>query len=238
MEPSSFMISQITPDGYSPWVTSPFFPSYAKIQSAGEAFKDVLSDVGCTQPVLDDHDVRVVKETLDGTTTYKGSISGKPGLPDNEADVGGYESYPSTSRESSWDSDGDGLPDWWETQAGLDPNSKSGDFSDSNADPDGDGYTQLDDYLQWMAKPHAFTNPGMSMTIDLGQAFVGYTSSPAYASTDVVNGVLTISGKTATFTASTCGMASWKLTVKDGAGSTMTKEMVAFVAAASNGSCP
>jgi hypothetical protein len=227
-----------TPDGYSPWVSSAFFPSNAKIQSAGDAFKDVLSDVGCTQPVLDDHDVRVIKETLNGTTTYKGSKSGKPGLPDNEADVGGFESYPSETRAPSWDTDGDGLPDWWEKQSGSDPNSTKGDFADSNADPDGDGYTSLDDYLVWMSKPHYFTNPGASVTVDLGQAFAGYTSSPSYTSSDVVNGTVTISGKTATFKATACGPASWKIAVQDSAGSTLTKEMVAFVDAAAGASCP
>ncbi|MBN2576712.1 MAG: T9SS C-terminal target domain-containing protein [Deltaproteobacteria bacterium] len=227
-----------TPDGYSPWVASPFFPSYAKIQTAGEAFKDVLSDVGCTQPVLDDHDARVVKETLDGTTTYKGSVSGKPGLPDKESDVGGYESYPSETREASWDSDGDGLPDFWEKQVGSNPSSQAGDFSDGNADPDGDGYTRLDDYLQWMAKPHFFTNPGAEVAIDLAQTFVGYTSSPSYSSSEVVNGTVSISGKTATFKATACGLAAWKLAVKDGAGNGVTKEMVAFVDAAAGASCP
>jgi hypothetical protein len=227
-----------TPDGYSPWVSSAFFPSYATLQTAKEAYKDVLSNVGTTQPVFDDHDARIVKETLNGTTTYKGSKSGKAGLPDNEADVGGFESYPSETRDSAWDSDGDGLPDWWEKQIKSDPSSTKGSFTDSNADPDGDGYTQLDDYLIWMSKPHYFTNPGASVTIDLAKTFAGYTASPSYTSSAAVGGAVTISGTTATFKAAGCGLASWKLTVKDSEGSTMTKEMVAFVDAASGATCP
>jgi hypothetical protein len=226
-----------TPNGYSPWVTAPFFPSYATTQSAGDAYKSVLSDVGCTQPVFDDHDVRVVKETLNGTFTYRGSVSGLPGLPDNEADVGGYESYPTTTRASSWDSDGDGLPDWWETSFGLNPASPSGSFADSNADTDMNGFTQLDDYLQWMAKPHFFTSVGKSVTVNLAQAFAGYTSGPTYASAMVVNGSVSISGTTATFTPTRCGMASWRLTVTDSARSSMSKDMVAFVDAGT-GTCP
>ncbi|MES2658821.1 MAG: hypothetical protein V4689_09385 [Verrucomicrobiota bacterium] len=42
---------------------------------------------------------------------------------------------------ASLDSDGDGLPDWWEKLHGLDP-----DIADSGADPDGDGWTNLDEY--------------------------------------------------------------------------------------------
>ena len=208
--------------------------------SAEEAYKDVLSDVGMNQPQFDDHDTRIVKETLAGTFTYKGSLTGAPGLPDSETDVGGFESYPTTNRAASWDSDGDGLPDWWERQRGTNPMSTppSGNFVDTNADPDGDGYTNLDDYTQWMAKPHFFTTPGASVTIDLARTFAGYTSSPSYSSSAAMNGVVTISGTTATFKAGACGLASWNLIVKDSAGSTMTRPMVAFIDIGGGAACP
>ncbi|MEO5917639.1 MAG: type I secretion C-terminal target domain-containing protein [Luteolibacter sp.] len=41
----------------------------------------------------------------------------------------------------SLDSDGDGLPDWWEKLHGLDSN-----LADSDADPDNDGWTNLQEY--------------------------------------------------------------------------------------------
>ena len=93
---------------YKQWVDEPFFPSYAKIESARDAYKTVLSDVGANMPVLDDHDVRIVDETLNGTYHYVGSRSGHYGLIDSS-----------------------------------NPQSPADDFSDSNADPDGDGYTLL-----------------------------------------------------------------------------------------------
>lgn len=223
-----------TPNGYSPWVSAAFFPSYAETHSAKDAFKNVLSDVGNTYPQFDDHDVRVVKEALNGTTTYKGSKSGKLGLPDSESDVGGYESYPSETRASTWDSDGDGLPDWWETAEGLDPHSASGDFLESNTDFDGDGYTELEEYLAFMASPHFLTTPGKSVSVDLGKFFVGFTSSPTYSSPGAEGGTAAISGKTATFTPTGCGQASFSVKVTDGEGSSMTRDVLVFV----DGICP
>jgi hypothetical protein len=113
----------------------------------------VLADVGCNCPALDEHDRRVIEETRTGTTTYRGGVSGYPGLPDSQADVGGWDDYPEVHRPSDWDTDDDGLPSAWETQRGLNPRSPRGDFSETNADPDADGYTQLEDYLNSLATP-------------------------------------------------------------------------------------
>jgi hypothetical protein len=41
------------------------------------------------------------------------------------------------------DTDGDGIPDWWELAHGLNPN----DPTDANRDDDGDGFTNLQEYL-------------------------------------------------------------------------------------------
>jgi hypothetical protein len=213
---------------YSPYVSAPFFPSYATIQSAAESYKDVLSDVGMSAPVFDEHDVRVVNETLSGTYTYKGSVSGKPGLPDNEADVGGYESYPTTIREATWDSDGDGLPNFWETAIGTSNSSASGNFTDGNADPDADGYTNLEEYLEWMSQPHFFATKGKAQAIDLKKLFAGYTSNPVYSSSAAVGGTVSISTGTASFTPNVCGFGSVDFTVKDSAGSTKTRKVVLF----------
>ena len=47
-------------------------------------------------------------------------------------------------RAGEADTDRDGMPDSWETEHGLDPN----DPEDRNDDPDMDGYTNLEEYLE------------------------------------------------------------------------------------------
>jgi hypothetical protein len=121
----------------------PFFEPHVDTQSADEAFADVLADVGCNVPALDDHDRRVIEETRSGTTTYKGSITGYPGLPDSQNDVGGWEDYPEEHRPADWDTDDDGMPDSWEKEHGLNPS----DVRDSQTDNNADGYTNLEEYL-------------------------------------------------------------------------------------------
>ena len=48
---------------------------------------------------------------------------------------------------SPLDVDHDGIADAWERERGLD----SADPEDRNADRDGDGYTNLEEYLGWLA---------------------------------------------------------------------------------------
>jgi hypothetical protein len=124
-------------------VDRPFFEPYVTTQSAAEAFENVLADVGCNLPALDEHDRRVIEETRNGTTTYKGSVSGLPGLPDSQADVGGWENYPEEHRPADWDTDHDGIPGAWESQHGLDP----ANGADGNLDANSNGYTNLEEYL-------------------------------------------------------------------------------------------
>jgi hypothetical protein len=121
----------------------PFFESYVTTHSAAEAYENVLADVGCNVPMLDDHDARCIRETRTGTTTYTGSLTKTPGVVNSQQDVGGIEDHPETRHPAGWDTDRDGMPDAWEKARGLNPN----DPADGAKDPDGDGYTSLEEYL-------------------------------------------------------------------------------------------
>jgi hypothetical protein len=111
----------------------------------------VLSDVGCNLPEADNHDQRMVAETLTGTTSTQGFHTHKKGLIDRESDAEGFDglNIETAARPADWDTDGDGMPDWWETAYGTDPHTP-----DNNGDLDGNHYTNLEEYLNWMAEPH------------------------------------------------------------------------------------
>jgi hypothetical protein len=129
----------------------PFFPSYVRTTSATEAYRDVLADVGANLPRLDPVDRRTLREVQSGGFTYRGGKGHMPGIIDSQADIG-PEPWPFyRTSDVPEDADHDGLPDAWEAGHGTDPHSPKGDFSDAAADPDGDGYTRLEDYLNELA---------------------------------------------------------------------------------------
>ena len=214
---------------YETFVDKPFFESYVKTESAQAAYKNVLSDVGASEPFFDKHDNRIIDETLKGTFTYKGSKSGLGGMIDSEKDLGDLGDYASETRPADWDTDHDGLPNWWETARGLNENSKAGDFADTNLDTDENGFTQLDEYLDWMAQPHFFINSGENKEFSAADYFKGYEKKPVYTFSDLKNGKIILKGKDIQFTAIESGFASVVITVKDEDGDSMSRAINFFV---------
>ena len=171
------------------FVDAPFFPSYATIETASEAYKSVLSDVGANQPMQDLTDQRIVSETLSRSYTYVGSKSGIKGEIDDEQDAGGFEDYPEELRPISYDTDYDGLPNWWEDIRGTDPRTRIRDYVETNADMEGDGYTELERYLDFMAQPHVWLAPAAQTIIDVRKWFAGYTNHPVFSVATAGTGV-------------------------------------------------
>ncbi len=192
------------------FVDEPFFPSYATIETAEAAFKNVLSDVGCNMPLLDKHDERMVSETLNGTYVAKGSRTGKKGLIDSEEDSGceGFDldklNIVEVTREADWDTDQDGIPNWFETITGTDPNQ-----ANNNDDRDGDYYTDLEEYLNWIAEPNFIVKTGEKKSFDLKPYFAGYKAINATAEG------ASIEGTTLTFNASEGGLFKVNVTVTE-----------------------
>lgn len=214
---------------FETFVFQPFFPSYVTTQKAEDAYKNVLSDVGASLPVLDEHDQRIINETLNASYSAKGSKSGLAGMIDTQEDVGGWEDYPKQAREAHWDTDKDGLPDWWEKYFRLNVASNSGDFSDSNADQNKDGFTQLEDYLDWMAKPHYFITNDEDLALKISQFFKGYTEQPKYKIQTLENVEGVLKNDVFTFKGSKNGLAKIIVEVKDKHGASMQRVINLFV---------
>lgn len=116
-------------------VHEPFPAAPITQHSAEEAYRLVLALGGASLPRRDPVDTRVIESVRTGKPAFK------TGILDTQADVGGWPEYRAT--EKFVDSDGDGMPDSWEKKYGLNPN----DPSDAAKDADGDGYTNLEEYL-------------------------------------------------------------------------------------------
>ncbi len=112
-------------------LSSPIPVPAVKTDDAITAYKRVLVDAGAVLPKRDIVDSRIVNEVRNGT--------GK--IIDDEQQVDGWPELIST--EPPQDSDRDGMPDDWEIQYGFDSENPA----DGNGDPDADGYTNLEEYL-------------------------------------------------------------------------------------------
>ena len=216
------------PTNYEYQLSEPMFESYATIHTAKDALKIVTSYAGVTMPMRDEHHTRNIRETLDGTWTYKGSKSGIKGEIDTEEDITehadgkGWEAYPEETRAADWDTDQDGMPNWWEKTIGSDANT-----ANNNDDPDHDGYTLLEDYLEFMAHPYVIIQPNESGSLDLKPHFAGFygqngnTVTPSFSieggdandtlTPSVNDNVLTVKSNT-----DRQGIYQLKITVNDG----------------------
>jgi len=129
---------------------------YMTIYPAKEAFEFVLDNAGATFPKRDAVDIRVTKQVKTGVVEYLKNVdlsqvphfkyrrlpedSYKKGIITDISQVGGYPEY---NGKPYIDSDDDGMPDAWEKKYKLDPN----DPSDANGDINGDGYTNIEKYI-------------------------------------------------------------------------------------------
>ena len=99
------------------------------------AYKKVLDQAGAVLPKRDSHDQRIIREVRSGQATFG------DGIVSTQSDVGGWPVL--NSAPAPVDSDADGMPDAWERR--FNPNH---DLSWSSAsDADGDGYTNIEEFL-------------------------------------------------------------------------------------------
>lgn len=99
--------------------------------SAAEAFAQVLARAGCTLPMRDTVDERILADVRRGLAR----------LVDDPAEVGGWPQL--AAGMPLPDADRDGMPDEWEKAHGFDPSGAA----DGPKDADGDGWTNVEEFL-------------------------------------------------------------------------------------------
>ena len=160
-------------DGYTELMRAkaPFEMPHITIMNTRDAYDYVLKNVGATIPCRDAIDQHIIEEVRTGKPYYveklpkentygdvwglaeksqnkdgyfkyrrMGNDSYKLGIITSPAQMGGFPEYHGTPYV---DTDGDGMPDEWEKANGLNPN----DPSDANGDCNGDGYTNIEKYI-------------------------------------------------------------------------------------------
>lgn len=144
----------------------PQFP----IMSAKESYDFVLQHAGATLPKRDIVDERVIEEVKTGKNYYVKGLnpdefyqfeyrrlpkdSYTKGIITDIKQVGGYPEY---KGKPYVDTDKDGMPDKWEKANGLNPK----DPSDALKDITGDGYTNIEKYINGISTKEKvdWTNP-------------------------------------------------------------------------------
>ena len=153
----------------------PFVMPPISIMGTQQAFEWVLQNAGATMPCRDIVDQRICDEVRTGVAyyvpNYEKKVKDNPygdmwGLSDKSKNADGFFKYRRLPKDSykqgiitdprqmggypiyrDWqpyqDTDGDGMPDQWELANGLNPNNAA----DATADCNGDGYTNIEKYI-------------------------------------------------------------------------------------------
>ena len=124
--------------------------------AAEEAYQKVLQLAGASL-ARDMVDQRIIHDVSTGTAACMDGGNGSThGFIDTQEAVGGWPEL--RSLPAPTDTDGDGMPDEWETANELDPR----DPSDGKGDANNDGYTHVEDYLNSLTLQYYDTKPSIS----------------------------------------------------------------------------
>jgi len=107
---------------------------------------------------------------------------------------------------------GDGIADYWKLANGLSTN------TDYHLTVSATGYTLLENYLNFLAAPHAVTQTNTPVDINLTQFTAGFSSSATFSLTNATNGTLSLLNSTnAHFvpTANFSGLGTFNFTVSE-----------------------
>ncbi len=130
------------PQDYFTNTQHPLVGAEFTVKTADQAFADVKSNVGCNSRLNANGSIMDNTDTLDAgwlANVDNGSYVPKSSINTSSMQI---PNITSVSRPEDYDTDRDGMPDVWEVAKGFNPNS-----NDSAEDADGDGYTNLEEFL-------------------------------------------------------------------------------------------
>jgi pectate lyase len=113
-------------------VSSTDFGSGTTILNSGDVAAHVLANAGTASFSGNRVDARIIRD----------AATGRGRIIDSPAQIGGIASMRSRVQAAETDSDGDGMPDWYEDRYGSDKKS-----NDSSGDSDKDGFTNIEAYI-------------------------------------------------------------------------------------------
>lgn len=126
-------------------------------ETAEDAFQSVLKHAGATLPKRDAVDKRVTE------MVFSGKPMTETGIIKDISEVGGYPELTYDPEKVPVDSDGDGMPDDWESKYTLDPENPA----DGAMDSDGDIYTNVEEYLNGTNPQEKINYRNLGNNVDL-----------------------------------------------------------------------
>jgi len=206
------------PEGHplsAPW--NPAITGTLPTLSAVDAFEDVVSNAGALPWNRDPVDAQVMSDARSlGKQGHMWKSESESGLPNHGLGV-------IAAGQAYQDSGGHGMPDFWE-------NAITRGASTTSIDPLAvapSGYLNIEDYLHFMAAPHAITNKNKPAMVDLGRFTSGFASQ-VFTMLNAVHGTVSLGsdGHTAQFTPAKdfvgVGGFQFSLPYRDGATATFT----------------
>ena len=139
LDTNRFSANEPAPESFKRNEPFSLLGSPIKIQSAENAFQDVLQNVGSNMVVDENGEKSVFIDELDDY--YINMVKYQANSLYRSVSQWTYPSLPSNTPYA--DSDLDGMPDAWERARGLNPN----DPEDRNGDANENGYTNLEEFL-------------------------------------------------------------------------------------------
>lgn len=148
--------------GFESQQSSPISIPHGVTQTPEEALDTIINYAGANwwdRHELDERAIDQLQTYGQGSVAQTGEVL--TGSEINANDLASVTNLPIQNRPAGWDTDNDGMPNFWEVKRGLNPA-----VADWDSDDDNDGYVNLEEYINelaaWPAPDEIVFNNGNS----------------------------------------------------------------------------